>query len=368
MTNIFDSGEQISDRYEIIKYLAAGGMQQVYIAYDHILKKEVALKTPKNDHAEKRFKRSAVLSAKVNHPNVAKTLDYFEFDSRAILIEELIEGISLYQAIKNDFDYFDPYLLAQFGHHISKGIAASHHAKVIHRDLKPGNIMIEITDDFYCFKITDFGIAKMAEDEFEDAHKDEPSITGSQTMMGAIPYMAPELIKGPKNANKASDVWPIGAILYKLMSGEYPYGTGLSAIPRIHEAKLPPKPSKERHKLLQFSWLWDEIWEIIKKCLKKDPNKRPLADSLVADFSGLCYGVFRRFRGQIKNFGIATGDWGFLTSDQDDIFFHRESFCGERDDIAPGRRVEFSAHIGGGADRAYPVLPLKEVASDMKII
>ncbi len=359
MTNIFSRGKHTGDRYEIIDFLDAGGMQEVYIAYDHVLKKKVALKTPKNDHAEKRFRRSAVLSAKVNHPNVAKTLDYFEFNKRDVLIEELIEGISLDKALSKKYNYFDPYLLAQFGHHLSKGVAASHHAKVIHRDLKPGNIMIENTEGFYSFKITDFGIAKMAEKEFEEAYKDESSITGSQTMMGAIPYMAPELIQGPKNATAASDIWPIGAILYRFMTGEYPYGSGLSAIPKIHEAKLPPAPSYTYHKLSQYCWLVDEVWGIIKKCLKKNPNERPSADTLVEDFSGLCYGVFQRFEGTIKNFKTSTGNWGFIRASQNDIFFHRESFYGEIDDIIPGRNIEFSAHKGGGAPRAHPALPLK---------
>ena len=189
MTTIFSDGQNVGSRYQILRYLAAGGMQEVYVAYDNILKREVALKIPKNRHAEKRFERSAIVSARVNHPNIAKTLDYFIADGRAILVEELISGESLQRELEVDFYYFDPYLSAQFGHHVSKGVAATHHVGVIHRDLKPGNIMMEFGSGIYCFKITDFGIAKLAESELDEAHRDEASITGSQTMMGALAYL-----------------------------------------------------------------------------------------------------------------------------------------------------------------------------------
>ncbi len=359
MTTIFSNGQSIGYRYEIRSYLAAGGMQEVYVAFDNVLKKEIALKTPKNRHAEKRFQRSAVVSARVNHPNVAKTLDYFEIDERAVLIEELIQGKSLHKALDDDFVYFDPYLSAQFGHHTSKGVAATHHVGVIHRDLKPGNIMLELVAGIYCFKITDFGIAKLAESELEEAHKDESSITGSQTMMGAIPYMAPEMIQGPKNADKPADIWAIGAILYRLISGDYPFGVGLPAIPKIHKAELPPKPSAF-HRLSQFSWLNDALWEIIVRCLQKDPDSRPTSDELVNLFGDLCYGVFPRSEGKIKNYKFGPGRTGFITDLQADVFYHRESFYGDEGDIKPGCRVQYAQHKGDPADRAHPVLPLKE--------
>jgi len=356
---IFSDSENVGDRYTIEKYLDEGGMQEVYIAYDSVLLKKVALKTPKNHHAEKRFKRSAVMSARVNHFNVAKTLDYFEYDGKAILIEELIGGSSLDKLLETDYKYFDPYLAAQFGHHMVKGLAAFHHVDVIHRDLKPGNIMVEKTDNCYSFKITDFGIAKLTEEEFEEAHKDESSITGSHTMMGAIPYMAPEMIKGPKNATKASDVWSVGAILYKLITGEYPFGTGLSAIPRIDKAELPPKPDKEFHRLIQYSSLVNDLWEIIQKCFQKDDISRLTADILVGMFGELCYGSFPRYQGEIKNYKMKKGNWGFINCGWENVFFHRQCYFGNEADIESGQRVEFSRHKGGDADRVYPMLPLK---------
>jgi serine/threonine-protein kinase len=359
---IFSNNEVINSRYQIVEYIDAGGMQEVYCAFDKILQKRVALKTPKNTHAEKRFQRSAILSAKVNHPNIAKTLDYFETSQRAFLIEELISGVSLNKVLKESMWYFDHYLLAQFGHHMAKGVSAAHHAKVIHRDLKPGNIMMEKDEKGeYQFKITDFGIAKLAEDEFEEAYKDEQSITGSQTMFGAIPFMSPEMLNGPKEATNASDVWAIGAILYKVMTGNEPYGSGLQAVPKIYNANLPTNPVVSFKENPQFINLTSQIWGIIQKCLQKDPDLRPTADQLTQEFSNLCYGVFPRYEGSIKNYKQYEGDWGFLTNNTgfSDTFFHKESFYGEPIGIVQNCKVQYSKHHGGGSDRAFPVLPLK---------
>jgi serine/threonine-protein kinase len=355
MTHIFSKGMSVGNRYSIQNFLDAGGMQEVYVAHDNILNRNVALKTPKNHHADKRFKRSAVLSAKVNHPNVAKILDYFEFGDTAVIVEELINGKSLDKALKDDFIYFDPYLLAQFGHHVSKGMAASHHAEVIHRDLKPGNIILANEHNVYSFKITDFGIATLTQRELKKAHKDNLTIKRSQTMMGAIPYMAPEMVLDPNNADCASDVWALGAIMYRLMTGNDPYGSGIPAIVKIAEAKQPPRFNA--FDLSQFKWLIDELWDIIKVCLKKNPSKRPSVDSLVTMFSNLCYSVLPREESTIKVFGQGTGDWGFIHGNfSDDFFVHRESFYGETTDIVEGRRVQFAPHPN--TNRVHPCIPL----------
>ena len=92
-------------------------------------------------------------------------------------------------------------------------------------------------------KITDFGIAKMAQEEIADAFKDQASTTGSQTVMGALPYMAPEMIMDQKTASLPADIWALGAILYQLIAGELPYGKGLGAAPRIVSGGLPPQPA-----------------------------------------------------------------------------------------------------------------------------
>jgi serine/threonine-protein kinase len=228
-------GEKIAYRYQIKGFVGEGGMQYVYCAWDSILNRYVALKTPKNLSAEKRFHRSAIVSAKVNHPNIAKTLDYLEENERPYLIEELINGQDLSKAILSKVDFLDPFLVARLFHHLSKGLAASHHAGVIHRDLKPTNIMVNGAFQLTDIKITDFGIAKMAEDEIvEAAEGGEDTISASATAVGALPYMAPEAIDTPRDVGLKADIWSLGAMMYELLTGSKPFGKGLKAVRHIN--------------------------------------------------------------------------------------------------------------------------------------
>jgi serine/threonine-protein kinase len=201
----------VGNRYKIIEYIGAGGMQYVYKARDMILNRLIALKTPIDSSASKRFLHSAKLSAKVNHPNVAKTLDYIEASSKQYLIEELIDGDDLDSSLLKKIQNLDPYLVARIFHNLAKGIAASHHANVIHRDLKPTNIMVGGKFPFDEIKITDFGIATMAEEKIiEEAEKDNLTNSSSKTVVGALPYMAPEAITKPREVTDKVDIWSLG--------------------------------------------------------------------------------------------------------------------------------------------------------------
>jgi serine/threonine-protein kinase len=333
-------------------------MQQVYLAQDMIFGRKVALKVPKNASAEKRFERSARVSARVVHANVAATLDYFDFKSKSYLIEELIDGQTLWERLEKEFQMLDPHLAAHIIHHLAKAVAASHHAGVFHRDLKPSNIMVSRDPGLTSVKITDFGIAKMAQEEIADAFKDKESTTGSQTVMGALPYMAPEMILDQKAANCPSDIWALGAILYQLISGALPFGRGLGAVPAIVAAQLPPRPLFFDTKQ-QFRPLTDNLWSIVIACLQKDPVKRPTANQLVKLCATLCYSNAQRRTGVIRDFGgVRRGKWGFIDVDGGGtIFYHRDSFYG--DALQAGIKVNFADFPGVPKARAFPILPLK---------
>ena len=348
----------VGGRYQILQFIDQGGMQQVYRALDTTFNKQVALKTPKNPSAEKRFARSAQLCAKITHPNVAKTLDYFESDGSYYLVEELIDAENLGTRLAGEYDYLDPHLVAHLLHHLARGVAASHHVQVFHRDLKPSNIMVSADANFNEIKITDFGIAKMAEAEFDEALRErEASITTSQTVVGALPFMAPELIEHPTRANLQADIWSLGAIAYLLSSGEYPFGSGLQAVPKILEAQVPSKPALFRRRP-QFRPLTEELWGIIAACLSRVPTDRPTADELVGKCDKLCYSIAPRGVGRVNNFGIKPGQWGFIsTGEVGDVFFHADSFFGGRPEN--GQRVSYAAFPGSPSPRAFPVLPLK---------
>lgn len=351
MTGPHKEGDEVG-RYKILRYINEGGMQFVYAAYDSVLDRVVALKTPKNTSALKRFKRSATMSAKVNHPNVAKTLDYLDTEDRPYLIEELIEGHDFKSSFLRHMKVLDPYLAARIFHHLSKGLSAAHHVNVIHRDLKPTNIMVSDDPHFSVIKITDFGIAKLAIDELtEAAEGGEDSITASQTAMGALPYMAPESIETPKAVGLPADVWSIGAMMYELLTGEKPFGIGLNAVNKIVKADPPVFPDFIESST-QFSPLAIELKEIILNCLQKNPNSRPTADGLVEQCSHLCYPIADRYVGQVKL--IKYQSWGFIDSDGEDVFFHLDSVYGQRPNV--GDSVVYSKFVGGGAWRAHPVI------------
>ena len=173
--------------------------------------------------------------------------------------------------------------------------------------------------------------------------------------------MAPELIEHPTQASLQADIWSLGAITYLLISGKHPFDSGLKAVPKILEAKVPGRP-KLFSKKSQFRPLTEEIWEIIVACLSRVPADRPTADKLVERCDKLCYSLAPRGVGRVTNFGVKRGQWGFISTDEvSDVFFHAESFYGENPQ--DGQRVSYSAFPGSPSPRAFPVLPLKREAA-----
>jgi eukaryotic-like serine/threonine-protein kinase len=351
---IHKASDLIGDRYRIKRYVGAGGMQEVYKARDELLARDVALKVPKNHSASKRFQRSAIVSARVNHANVAKTLDYLEDGATSYLIEEYVQGKDLGKVIKEDLPVIDPLLAALIFHHLAKGLAASHHAGVVHRDLKPSNIMAVGGSKLQEVKITDFGIAKMAEEELAEAVEGgDESLTASQTAIGALPYMAPEMIKSMKDAGKHSDVWSLGAMMFELVAGNKPFGTGLKAVPAILGAKLPALPAILKAKQ-QFTPTGQEVYKLVTDCMRADPAARPTADELIGRCEQFCYPTTEREFGAVSKFDNRY--WGFIAPDKGKgIFFHIDSVYGDQR-LKVGDRVWFARHQGGGNDRAFPVI------------
>ncbi|MBB2494477.1 serine/threonine-protein kinase [Aquipseudomonas ullengensis] len=349
----FEQGTIIGERYAIDSYINEGGMQYVYKAHDRLLDRYVALKTPKNSSATKRFKQSAILSAKVNHHNIAKTLDYVRDGEDRYLIEELIDGTDLQQALLSRAQFIDPHLAARIFNYLAKGLAAAHHANVVHRDLKPTNIMVTGKHSLTSIKITDFGIATMAKDELVEAIEGgDSTLSMSQTAVGALPYMAPEAIESPRTVSAAADIWSIGAMFYQLITGALPFGNGLKAVQRIMNVDITPPPAFVLSNP-QFRPLAESLLSISLSCLKKNPKDRPTADSLVSACSRLCYATAQRHEGQINNFLHKA--WGFISQEENNVFFHKESVYGPNP-IKIGAHVNFSKYDGGGSFRAHPVL------------
>ena len=340
----------LGGRYTPQAWIGAGGMQHVYRARDNLFGRDVALKTPKDDAGVGRFQKSAVMSARVNHQNVAKTLDYFEDDDRPYLVEELVMGEDIFTVTNGHLPFLPPSTCARILHQLAKGLAASHAKDVVHRDLKPSNIMVVGGPAFLDVKVTDFGIAKMAEDEIGQ-WAEVGGATSSKTVLGAIPYMSPEAINDFKIANKSSDVWAIAAIVYELMSGELPFGTGLKSIPNIIAAIPPKKPSQIGSP--QFASLGGQLHEVICRCLSKDEKKRPTALELVSLCEELCYSITRYDYGTVTKLPGYTGR--ISDSESVTLMYHPDCFYGGSK-VALGARVWFGRDPGDPWDRAFPIV------------
>ena len=365
-------GQLLVERYEIINFHAAGGMQEVYYCFDRTLDRHAALKTPKAGVRDRRFRRGAEMGARVNHPNIAATLDYYEDEHLTFLVEEFIPGLDLGHRLANEFFFLDPSLAAHAGHHIAKALHEAHRAGICHRDLKPSNIMTSADPSLISIKLTDFGIAKLAEAEIaaeiELFAEDESTLVSSNTLLGAVPYMAPECWEDWKKAGMPMDIWALGCVLYHLLAGVPPFGTGRMAIMNVAKYQagtfLITKPSWfGRHP--DTIELENNIWAILVQCLAVDPGLRPTAEAVMKFFNTLTYAAGIRKVGQISQYpivyqggGKATA--GFIREDgeQESRFFHLSNFYGG---ILPsaGQRVCFSSYPGVPSPRSSPILLLR---------
>lgn len=370
MPRILNPGTRLIGRYEVLAFHAEGGMQEVYLCRDLVLGREVALKTPKQGVKDRRFRRGAEMGARVNHPNIAATFDYYEDDALTFLVEEFIPGVDLGRRLQEQFEYLDPSLAAHAIHHIARGLEEAHKVGICHRDLKPSNVMTSADLGLASIKLTDFGIAKLAENELEaeieEFNKDESTLTSSGTLLGAVPYMAPECWDDWKAAGQPMDIWALGCVAYHLLAGFAPFGTGRQAIANVVKFQGGRFDLKKpawfgRHKNTET--LEDELWSLIEACIKSDPADRIDAEEVVRRCDAMCYADAPRIAGNIATYPLiyqngGRGDCGFIFSDGEEFFFHLSEFFGDGKP-SQGQRVSYSLYPGVPKPRVCPVLLLK---------
>lgn len=353
---MIQEGTIISNRYQVIRHAGRGGMQDVFLARDLKLDIDVALKTPLSGLETKRFSSSAKISAKINHHNVAKTLDYFESGEKIYLVEEFVHGETLEDKLSH-FGILDPHFSACIMHNLSKGIMASHQAGVVHRDLKPSNIMISNGVILEQLKITDFGIASLTNEFFaEAAENGNLTLSTSGTIRGALPFMAPEMMFRKKGdvIKSSADIWSLGAMMFKLMTGIYPFGVYLEAAVNVKSGNREPWPSFMTENI-QFKPLALELQKIVENCLQYSPELRPKAQDLVKTCENLCYLSSPRELGNVSKF-IQNGYSGFIEGQTDIAFFSIESVYGPvKPDTGKNSSVCFSKFPGSPRDRAHPI-------------
>ena len=207
-------GQKINDRYEIIRSIGEGGMANVYLAHDIILNRDVAVKILRGDLANdekfvRRFQREAISASSLNHPNIVEMYDVGEDDGKYFIVMEYIEGKTLKSLIKRRGALTLPEVI-DIMLQLTSGIAHAHESYIIHRDIKPQNVMI-LEDG--TVKITDFGIA-MALNSNE--------LTQTNSVMGSVHYLPPEQANGT-GATIKSDIYSLGILMFELLTGKLPF-------------------------------------------------------------------------------------------------------------------------------------------------
>ncbi len=252
--------------YEILARIGAGGMGVVYRARDGRLERDVAIKVLPlgmlaDDAARKRFRKEALALAKLNHPNIAAVYDVGEQEGTDYLVMECVPGKSLAEEAgpisRREKD------AVTLGTQIAAALEDAHEQGVVHRDLKPGNIMVTPKRQV---KVLDFGLAKILRVE-GDSYATE-SFAQTDNLAGTLPYMAPEQLRG-EPADARTDVHALGAVLFEIITGQRPYQE--DSTPQLTDAILHRQPVTPRALNARVT---PEMERIILKCLEKERENR----------------------------------------------------------------------------------------------
>lgn len=213
-------GKRISDRYKIIELIGGGGMSNVYLAHDVILNRDVAIKVLRydftnEDELHRRFQREALSATSLTHPNIVSIYDVGDDGDLHYIVMEYVQGKTLKQYIQ-EFAPISPARSVHIMRQLTSAIADAHENHIIHRDIKPQNILMDGEGNV---KITDFGIAITLS---------ATSFTQTNSVLGTVHYLSPEQARGGTATNR-SDIYALGIVLYELLTGELPF-SGESAV------------------------------------------------------------------------------------------------------------------------------------------
>lgn len=290
------------DRYFIIRRLGRGGFGQVFLAKDTEQDRLVAIKVSKapcviSPHCREMFLREARTAAAFEHPNIVRVYDFRDTDDgQGLVVMEFIEGRTLSELIKSD--RVAPSTAARLAADVAEALDYAHQRGVLHRDVKPGNILLDHNNKPY---LADFGLA---------VHLGQQNLPVNE-LAGTWAYMSPEQLKGDvAKLDGRSDIWSLGAVLYRLLTGHRPFsGAEFEQLQNavLHDAPTPPRKIEKS--------IPEALQNICLKCLEKDPFRRyATAGELARALRRLSGAPLRRRRAVIgglaaATFGAATAAW-----------------------------------------------------------
>lgn len=263
----------LDNRYEIIQQIGVGGMAKVYKAKDRLLDRFVAIKVLKEQYAEddeflKKFNNEAQSAAKLNHINIVNVYDIGQdlFEGKKIyyIVMEYVEGETLKDLIDSE-GQLSNHDIIDYSVQIAQALKSAHNSGIIHRDIKPQNILI---DKYGLAKVTDFGIARVSSNA---------TITYTSSILGTVHYISPEQAKG-KIVDEKSDLYSLGAVMYEMATGKVPFDADNSVGIAVMHIQDKAKPAKELNPNLS-----EHLNYVIMKLLEKEPANRFLNASELID-------------------------------------------------------------------------------------
>jgi serine/threonine protein kinase len=215
-------GSKLGDggRYEVIEQIGEGGMGEVFLVEDHRLHKRMVIKRlhpqyANNERVRTRFRNEALIQAKLDHPHIVRAVDLLESEDLFGIIIEYVDGPSLEEHLAQEGALSAQRAVAILDP-VARAVDYAHANGVVHRDLKPGNILLDRSKGYEVPKVTDFGIAKLVDDK--------RGATRAGSILGTVAYMSPEQIRGELDVDFRTDIYALGAVVYQLLSGELPFG------------------------------------------------------------------------------------------------------------------------------------------------
>jgi len=254
------AGRLLAGRYRLAHLIARGGMAEVWEAHDEILARPVAVKVLHAHLAADqsfmlRFRAEAIAAARLAHPSIVAIYDTCNDDGLEAIVMELVTGRTLRQYL-DERGRLDPVEVTQIGADVADALGAAHRAGLVHRDVKPANILL--SDDGRVL-VTDFGIAKV---------RDDSEMTTTGTMLGTVKYLAPEQVEGGR-VDGRTDVYGLGVVLYEAICGRPPFvadGAAATALIRLHQD--PPPPHQLRPDIPA------DLEAVLLRALARDPDQR----------------------------------------------------------------------------------------------